>query len=239
MWNCQLWSWEGFKCRYTGEVLFATQKTSLWLLSKICTLTLQCCIFFVVVEHGAIEQNLKGKIYSKAGRLPDLRQMFGDLCDAFPTHCWHKPRTLSHYFQCSYYSVESQATPPADLSQDSICCSDRWMQSFLPFVGLSKALRDMYSRKSRNAGVVDGSVRVWVHQKSWLQHISQRVDFFYFSGVQCISNCVCVKLTLHNTVWDLIQTMGLFLFCHTCNTHTSILSDCPRSVALSAETVWI
>lgn len=36
---------------------------------------------------------------------------------------------------------------------------------------------------------------------------------------------------LHNTVWDLIQIMALFLFCHTFNLHTSILSEFPGAFA--------
>lgn len=75
------------------------------------------------------------------------------------------------------------------------------------------------------------AVAMRVHQK-WKDCNTRalRLDFWVHSVHQCISNCR-LWVDLPNAVWDLIQTMGLFLVCHTCYMHTSILSCCRHASA--------
>lgn len=75
------------------------------------------------------------------------------------------------------------------------------------------------------------AVAMWVHQK-WKDCNTRtlRLDFWVDSVHQCISNCQ-LWVDFRNAVWDLIQTMGLFLVCHTCYMHTSILSCCRHASA--------
>ena len=93
---------------------------------------------------------------------------------------------------------------------------------------MSKALSDMYSRKSGNAGEGCGNVGT-----------SENIDF-NTSVIALVVFSVSVavpelnSLTQH-AVWDLIQSLGLFLACHTCNMHTSILSSCPRAFDFSTD----
>lgn len=60
---------------------------------------------------------------------------------------------------------------------------------------------------------------------------------FCFNGVQCISNCACVKFP-YTTCMGSDPNQVLFLSCHTGNMHTSILSYCPRAFALNTESIW-
>lgn len=51
-----------------------------------------------------------------------------------------------------------------------------------------------------------------------------------------VTACVAFPYT---TRWEVIQTFGLFISGHTCNTHTSLLFYRPAAFALGTETVWI
>lgn len=73
-----------------------------------------------------------------------------------------------------------------------------------------------------------------VNQKSRLQHLCAEAAVVVL-GVR-VTACVTFPYT---TRWDLIQTFGLFISGHTCNTHASILSYCPATFAVGTETVWI